>query len=51
MEVNGIAGEMLVGKPVAPPLSLVTQECTKRNKRIDLQPFAAYDNENQEMWE
>src|SRR5271168_3589477 len=24
----------------------VTQECTKANKRIDLQPFTAYDNQN-----
>src|SRR5271163_1937208 len=27
-----------------PPL--VTQECTEANKRIDLQPFTAYDNQN-----
>jgi threonylcarbamoyladenosine tRNA methylthiotransferase MtaB len=47
VEVNSIAGEMLLGKPVAAPVSpLVTQECTKGNKRIDLQPFAAYDNQN-----
>jgi threonylcarbamoyladenosine tRNA methylthiotransferase MtaB len=52
VEINGIAGEMLLGKPVGAPISpLVTQECTKGNKRIDLQPFAAYDNPNQEMRE
>jgi threonylcarbamoyladenosine tRNA methylthiotransferase MtaB len=65
MNIEGVDGEMLLGRPAldleaerpggksSPKLKAteVTPECTKANKRIDLQQLQAYHNENPEMRE
>ncbi len=38
--VERVEGEMLVARPSNPEVSLVTRECTKANRHIDLQPIA-----------